>query len=58
MENFITYVGIEFNKLYSSQMRTESELSVLRHAEKTDFLVLAAGNNLMEVKNTKGFKPN
>jgi hypothetical protein len=26
LENFITNVGIEFNKLYNSQMRTEAEL--------------------------------
>ncbi|HHT9110368.1 MAG TPA: hypothetical protein ACFYDZ_04310, partial [Candidatus Brocadiaceae bacterium] len=26
LEKFITSVGIEFNKLYNSQMRTESEL--------------------------------
>ncbi len=31
--------------------------NVLRYAEKTGFLVLAVGAELMEVKNTKGFKP-
>ncbi len=31
--------------------------NVLRYAEKTGFLVLAVGDELMEVKNTKGFKP-
>lgn len=26
LEEFVTSVGIEFNKLYNSQMRTEAEL--------------------------------
>ena len=26
LEDFVTNVGIEFNKLYNSQMRTEAEL--------------------------------
>jgi len=30
LENFITNVGIEFNKLYNSQMRTEAELRELK----------------------------
>ena len=29
----------------------------LKYAEKSGFLVLAVGDALMEVKNTKGFKP-
>jgi hypothetical protein len=33
------------------------EENVLRHAEKQGFLVLAVGDQLLEVKNTKGFKP-
>lgn len=31
--------------------------SVIKHAEKAGFLVFAVGEALMEVKNTKGFKP-
>ena len=31
--------------------------SIIKRAEKVGFLVLAAGDQLMEVKNTKGFKP-
>ncbi|MDN3514960.1 MAG: hypothetical protein NG747_11235 [Candidatus Brocadia sp.] len=31
--------------------------SVIRYAEKSGFFVLAVGDKLMEVKNTKGFKP-
>lgn len=30
LEGFVTNVGIEFNKLYNSQMRTEAELRNLR----------------------------
>ncbi len=30
---------------------------VIRYAEKSGFLVLAVGDKLMEVKNSKGFKP-
>jgi hypothetical protein len=33
------------------------EESVLRYAEKQGFLVIAVGDQLMEVKNTPGFKP-
>jgi len=31
--------------------------SIIRRAEKVGFLVLAVGDQLMEVRNTKGFKP-
>jgi len=31
--------------------------SVIKYAEKAGFLVFAVGEALMEVKNTKGFKP-
>lgn len=31
--------------------------SIIKRAEKVGFLVLAAGDQLMEVRNTKGFKP-
>lgn len=30
---------------------------ILAYAEKSGFMVIAVGDNLMEVKNTKGFKP-
>ena len=30
LEEFITNVGIEFNKLYNSQLRTEAELRLSR----------------------------
>ena len=33
------------------------EENVLKHAEKHGLLVLAVGDQLLEVKNTKGFKP-
>ena len=33
------------------------EENVLKHAEKQGLLVLAVGDQLLEVKNTKGFKP-
>lgn len=31
--------------------------SVIKYAEKSGFFVLAVGDKLMEVKNSKGFKP-
>ena len=30
LQDFITNVGIEFNKLYNSQMRTEAEMRVFK----------------------------
>ena len=66
LQGFITSVGIEFNKLYNSQMRTEAEMrafslaaedSVIRYAEKKGLIVLATGDELMEVKNSPGFEP-
>ena len=41
LDEFITSVGIEFNKLYNSQMRTEAELRAFREdtqAFKDDLL--------------------
>ncbi len=32
LEEFVTNVGIEFNKLYNSQLRTEAELRALFEA--------------------------
>jgi len=34
-----------------------ADKSIIKRAEKVGFLVLAAGDQLMEVRNTKGFKP-
>jgi len=31
--------------------------TVIRHAEKAGFMILSVGDELMDVKNTKGFKP-
>ena len=90
LQTFVTSVGIEFNKLYNSQMRTEAEMrafkdeiaafrtfspeydalplvgilaslsvetSVLNYAEKQGFLVLAIGDQLMDVQNSTDFQP-
>lgn len=31
--------------------------SVIKHAEKSGFLVIAVGDKVMEVRNSKGFSP-
>ncbi len=73
VEEFVTSVGIEFNKLYNKfrdffpEYKTKKVVgmmaslavdeSVIKYAEKSGFLVLSVGDKIMEVKNSKGFKP-
>ena len=47
----------EKNKVIGILASLYLEEGVIKHAEKAGFLVLAIGDALMEVKNTKGFKP-
>ncbi|MFN3531120.1 MAG: hypothetical protein ACK41Q_01180 [Candidatus Brocadia sp.] len=73
LEEFVTNVGIEFNKLYNKfrdffpdykgkkvvgiLASLSVDESVIRYAESAGFFVLTVGDKLMEVKNSKGFKP-
>lgn len=45
------------NKIIGILASLYADEGVIRYAEKSGFLVLAAGDKLMEVKNSKGFKP-
>lgn len=45
------------NKIIGILASLYADESVIRYAEKSGFLVLAVGDKLMEVKNSKGFKP-
>lgn len=45
------------NKIIGILASLYADESVIRYAEKAGFMVLAAGNQLMDVKNTKDFKP-
>ena len=48
------------SKKITQNLKEKEEIGVddvLKYAEKVGFLVLAVGDELMEVKNTKGFKP-
>ena len=45
------------NKVIGILASLYADEGVIRYAEKSGFLVLAAGDKLMEVKNSKGFKP-
>jgi len=55
LEHFITSVGIEFNKLYNSQMRTEAELREFKeemrlYRERTEQDTQAFKNEMREFK--------
>lgn len=45
------------NKIIGILASLYADEGVIRYAEKSGFLALAAGDKLMEVKNSKGFKP-
>lgn len=45
------------NKIIGILASLYADEGVIRYAEKSGFLVLAVGDKLMEVKNSKGFKP-
>ena len=45
------------NKVIGILASLYADEGVIRYAEKSGFLVLAAGDKLMEIKNSKGFKP-
>ena len=45
------------NKIIGILASLYADEGVIRYAEKSGFLVLAAGDKLMEIKNSKGFKP-
>ena len=47
----------EKNKIIGILASLYADENVIRYAEKSGFLVLAVGDKLMEVKNSKGFKP-
>ncbi|MBI2471272.1 MAG: hypothetical protein HYV59_08540 [Planctomycetes bacterium] len=47
----------EKNKIIGILASLYADEGVVRYAEKSGFLVLAVGDKLMEVKNSKGFKP-
>ncbi|MDO8142438.1 MAG: hypothetical protein Q6358_13140 [Candidatus Brocadiales bacterium] len=47
----------EKNKIIGILASLYADESVIRYAEKSGFLVIAVGDKLMEVKNSKGFKP-
>jgi hypothetical protein len=50
LENFITNVGIEFNKLYNSQMRTEAELREFKDEMKDFKEEMRQQNREMNIK--------
>lgn len=45
------------NKLIGVLASLYVDEGIIRHAENTGFLILSVGDQLMEVKNSKGFKP-
>jgi hypothetical protein len=45
------------HKIISILASLYADKSIIKRAEKVGFLVLAVGDQLMEVRNTKGFKP-
>ncbi|MDO8139965.1 MAG: hypothetical protein Q6358_00560, partial [Candidatus Brocadiales bacterium] len=47
----------EKNKVVGILASLYVDEGVVKYAEKAGFMVLAVGDALMEIKNTKGFKP-
>jgi hypothetical protein len=56
----IEYLGIRMKKILQDGREKEYDSvaeRVIKYAEKLDLLVIAAGDKLMEVRNSKGFRP-